>query len=709
MTWLVHWLRRLDPLAWQHGVKLMLAGLITFYVAIWLRLQSPAWGVATCIVLVMAKYVGAIGEKALLRTFGNLAGAALGVLLVGNLAENGLALVAAFFVITAYCSWRYGGNAHPYAFLLCAVTLDRVVVPNLHHPIVGAWATATNRTLEISLGILVSTTVYSVLWPRYARVDFLKEIRAAFGELADALRRAEGRPTERAISDRSVARITKLRKLLAAGSRESAYFRHHFAVYSELVTRIASLYLFAGSVTERPAEDAVVDAETRNLIDQLNILAGARIEAVATDDAAATHRLRGEFRRALNALRARLEARAGAVAPAGAYLTLRHLHSQLRELAELYHFLEGDPTALRRYPAAALRPAPKLPTDAYWARNAIKSTTAGCAAWFLCDWLQPPGATYIPYFVWFFTLLSRQYQGNRGDRGVFQFAFLVTWTGLAYVLVMLFLGPFLVHFGVMILCLGALLFVYGYGTASFTGWSRWSRITFFFTLGWLSLDLQHGVAFEALMTSYWQVVLALWFAAAVDRLWWPILPHWEVCSRLALFFANAARLTASPGDAERRTWVRQLALLANEATAWAAQLDTAEFARDEPERWRRALAAMRLVAYRLRLLLFLGRRNRAVFAAVPSAEDFHAALGRYLGMWREIFAARGVGPRPSLAALESFHGELTRRRPVTLNPAHRIVFDGLVAAAGHLVEAIRRFEAEIAAIPLTDYRLDRSL
>lgn len=705
------WFRRLEPLAWQHGVKLMLAGLITYYVAIWLRLQSPAWGVATCIVLVMAKYVGAIGEKALLRTFGNLAGAALGVLLVGNLAEAGLALVAAFFVITAYCSWRYGGNAHPYAFLLCAVTLNRVVVPNLDHPIVGAWDTATNRTLEISLGILVSTTVYSVLWPRYARVDFLEEIRAAFGELADALRRTEGRPTERAISDRSVARITKLRKLLAAGARESAYFRRHFAVYSELLTRIASLYLFAGSLTERPADDAIVDPETRGLIDELNALAGARIEAVATDDAAATHRLRGEFRRALNALRARLEARpdAGAVTPAGAYLTLRHLHSQLRELAELYHFLEGNPDALRRYPAAALRPAPRLPTNAYWIRNALKATTAGCAAWFLCNWLQPPGATYIPYFVWFFTLLSRQYQGNQGDRGVFQFAFLVTWAGLLYVLAMLLLGPFLVHFPVMVAGLGALLFVYGYLTANFTGWSRWSRIAFFFTLGWLSLDLPHGVTFGALMESYWQVVLALWFAAAVDRLWWPILPHWEVCSRLAQFFAHAARLAARPGDANRRAWIRQLALLANEAAAWAAQLDTAEFARDEAERWRRALAAMRLVAYRLRLLMFLGRRNRAVLATVPSAEEFHAALGRYLETRREIFLARGTGERPSLAALESSHDALARQRPATLNPAHRIVFDGLVAASNHLVEAIRRFEAEIATIPLADYRLDRSL
>lgn len=706
-------LKWIEPLRAQYATKLTLAGLITYYLANWLRLEEPGWGVATCIVLVMAKHVGAIGEKAILRTLGNLAGGLLGVLLIGNFAENGFILVGGFFIITAYCSWRYGGTAQPYAFLLAAITLNRVVVPNFDTPM-DAWETALNRVLEITLGIVVSTVIYSVAWPRYARVEFLGEVRASFKDLAESLR---GHPDDSAyghVLKQGSSRIGKLRKLLDSGARESAYFRIHFAVYSELTNKINALYIFAGSVMTESQTSAAHQA-LAGYVHQLNQLAGDRMEAIEVGDLERSKQLRLEFRQTLNEFRHALQGRL--ITPseelthfAGLYLTLKHLHSQLRQTGELFRFLETDPGSTRRYPFVKTSQTSGLPTDPFWIRNAIKSTTAGCLAWFLCNWLQPPGATFIPYLVWYFTLMSRQFQENKGDRGVFQFAFWVTVFGLIYLGLALLTTPLLASYGVMNVVLGTMLFLFGYFTATYAGWSRVSRMGFFFILSWLGLDAQSPVGFQSILTSYLQVVLGLWFAAFVDRLWWPILPQWEVCSRLEKFFRHGANYIRNPASSERHRWLQQMGLLSNEAAGWTRQLEAPEFPVGEAERWEHVLFAIRLATYRLRLLMFLGRRNRAVLTeAERPAALFHLELRRYYEAWHHVFQHRGRDAKPSLAPLLRAHATLTELKPNISSPTQALLSTGLIAITNNLIVALKRYDEEIDLIPLTEYRSDRRL
>lgn len=702
-----------EPLRVQFAIKLTLAGLITYYLANWMRLEEPGWGVATCVVLVMAKHVGAIGEKAILRTLGNFIGGAVGVLLIGNFADNGLALMGGFFIITAFCSWRYGGTGHPYAFLLAAVTLNRIVVPNFNTPD-AAWETATNRVLEITLGILVSTIVYSVLWPRYARVEFLDETRDSLRDLAASLRGHANETAYAKVILQSNNRLTKLRKLLDSGARESAYFRHHFEVYAELTNKINSLYVFAGTVI-RDGETSTPDDPAERLIHRLNQLAGERMEAIRTSDLAASRQRRTEFRRLLNELRTELQNRLIPPSDAtnhysGIYLTLKHLHSQLRQVGELHDFLQNNPNRTLRFPFIPRGKVPGYPTDPFWIRNAIKSTTAGCVAWFLCNWINPPGATFIPYLVWYFTLMSRQFQENNGDRGIFQFAFLNTLIGLVYVAFAFLVTPMLASYSVMNLTLGAILLLYGYLTANFAGWSRFSRMGFFVILSWLGLNAQSPVGAQAILDSYLQVILGLWFAALVDRVWWPILPQWEVCSRLANYFGNGARYLRDPISPHRLRWLQQMALLVNEAAGWAHQLKSPEFSMGESDRWLNVLTALRVSTYRLRLLVFLAKRNRALLreTQVPVTE-FHRELLNYYEKWQAVFRERGRREKPHLAALEASYRTLAALTGETATPAQRLLFNGLVATANNLLIALRRFESEIAPIPLPDYHLDRSL
>ena len=61
----------------RQGLKMAIAGMLGFYVALWQGLRNPSWCIFSVVVLTMAQYVGAIAEKSLLRVIGTVVGALL--------------------------------------------------------------------------------------------------------------------------------------------------------------------------------------------------------------------------------------------------------------------------------------------------------------------------------------------------------------------------------------------------------------------------------------------------------------------------------------------------------------------------------------------------------------------------------------------------------------------------------------------------------
>jgi uncharacterized membrane protein YccC len=56
----------------RYGIKLSLASLLSFYVALDLRLEHPNWAVLTTLVMMNSNFVGSTALKALLRCVGRL-------------------------------------------------------------------------------------------------------------------------------------------------------------------------------------------------------------------------------------------------------------------------------------------------------------------------------------------------------------------------------------------------------------------------------------------------------------------------------------------------------------------------------------------------------------------------------------------------------------------------------------------------------------
>jgi uncharacterized membrane protein YccC len=61
----------------RYGIKLSLASLLSFYVALDLRLEHPNWAVLTTLVMMNSNFVGSTALKALLRCVGTIAGHSL--------------------------------------------------------------------------------------------------------------------------------------------------------------------------------------------------------------------------------------------------------------------------------------------------------------------------------------------------------------------------------------------------------------------------------------------------------------------------------------------------------------------------------------------------------------------------------------------------------------------------------------------------------
>src|SRR6516162_6146501 len=83
----------------RYGIKLSLASLLSLYVALLIRLEHPNWAVLTTLVMMNSHYVGSTVVKAMLRCVGTVAGAFIGIWLVGDYASTPVLFLLFFFII----------------------------------------------------------------------------------------------------------------------------------------------------------------------------------------------------------------------------------------------------------------------------------------------------------------------------------------------------------------------------------------------------------------------------------------------------------------------------------------------------------------------------------------------------------------------------------------------------------------------------------
>jgi len=183
----------------RYGIKMGLAGLLALFCAQVLRLPHDNWAILTVVVLMSARFVGSIAVKAMMRVIGTIGGALVGVWLVGNYTSTPAIFLPVLFLVMAFTSYKFGqlgARQVPYAYYLLGFTALTIATDGVTDP-AQAWQIGIDRTEEILVGIMSSLMVMSILWPRYAREEFIEAGRAALKTLTNSYRRTGKPPSAR--------------------------------------------------------------------------------------------------------------------------------------------------------------------------------------------------------------------------------------------------------------------------------------------------------------------------------------------------------------------------------------------------------------------------------------------------------------------------------------------------------------------------------
>jgi uncharacterized membrane protein YccC len=609
------WRRIYEDVAVRQGIKMGLAGMLAFACALWLRLPNPTWCLFTVVVLMVAQYMGAIVEKAMLRAIGTFLGAILGIALVGNFATEPAVMICTVFVVTAFGTMMFGGNLYPYAFFLTALTMLVVVGNTMENP-ARAWEIGLNRFLEITLGIIASTAVTGVLWPRYARLEFRRQFRDALREAGRVAVERSRRllacedtpdtdPEMAATETRFAARMNKLRLLIRFGQRESQYFRARVPIRRRAIGEMGALFEAAVSLGQRlPRQSryrALIADELREFHAQLEREFEALVTLPAISEPENTP---------LQAAADRCDARLLEVRDQGAtrdiptqeamdfsahFTALRDIAARLKAIRACMHALHFSPEPVT--PRAAEKAPDPFRVTTFWLRNGIKSGITATLALIYVNWLNPPGGLVMPFAAWLLTAMSKTYPGGEGDRRAFTYVIHLALAGIPYAVLLLALSPLLANYAWMNLFIFAGLFALGYTFTRQGGISLYGQCGMLFFVGAVGLNPQEPVHFPQILNCYFGVVLALLLSAVVQRMLWPVLPQHEIRALFAELFAICRELLEKPSPQRLDELQERIALIPTELSAWIRATTTPEYPEGETQRLCGLLASAERLSY----------------------------------------------------------------------------------------------------------------
>jgi len=92
----------------RSGIKFGLAALLALYIAEVLRLEHPNWSILTVLGMMSVPYVGSITILALIQFAGTIAGALVGIWLVGDYASTPAVFLTLFFFVLAFSAYKFG-------------------------------------------------------------------------------------------------------------------------------------------------------------------------------------------------------------------------------------------------------------------------------------------------------------------------------------------------------------------------------------------------------------------------------------------------------------------------------------------------------------------------------------------------------------------------------------------------------------------------
>jgi uncharacterized membrane protein YccC len=406
------------------GIKLALAGLLAVYLSQLIRLGHASWALFTVLVLAPAQYVGAIAQRSVARVAGTIIGGFVGVWLVGNYQQDRLFFLLFTFGYLWLCMYMYGGTFFPYSFFLCANTLVTVSASGIFDP-TNAWNVGIARTLEILTGVVSIIIVSHLLWPRFARHEFLGLARSMLGNVGKLidLRRTNSVSGPELWNEVQVTAVAarsqslRLRALLQNGGNESLYFRRRLPSYTAAVVSLT--HLFQASLDlfrqQQGSPDYLGDVAPElstvyEIVDrELQIITGAFGSKRTFNDTrlkSVLQVLDARIGELLSTGKARTYSLEDVLDLANHNAALLAICDEILRLRQIVPDLPlpGDPPQLDQtnrfhWPRISLS---RL-------RDGVKPAIAGTVALLICQWFNPPGAAGVPLAALALTFLNKNF------------------------------------------------------------------------------------------------------------------------------------------------------------------------------------------------------------------------------------------------------------------------------------------------------------
>jgi p-hydroxybenzoic acid efflux pump subunit AaeB len=542
----------------RYGIKLSLASLLCFYVALDLRLEHPNWAILTAMVMMNSQYVGSTALKAILRCVGTIAGAFLGVWLVGTYTSAPVLFLLFIFIILGIAVYKFGqypSSQVPYAYYLVGLTTLSIATYGIQDPS-DVWKIGLNRALEILVGSISSLAVTSIIWPRYAREEFFqlgsKALETAAEivslEAASYIQFRDRSDEIEQLWTRFEQQASTLRNLLQAGAQESTRFYGRLGNYNAFVVSLTNLFQAALHLETKRQEESHYIARIQNELAAVSAAvakefqiqmrpysAGAQLPETTLDEAFHT------LLKKLNVLRAAglfdelsIESTIDFFSHIGALRTIQY------ELLEMRQIKQGLPRL--RAPQPERKPAwHLLPTiDWLWMKIAFKAALAAALSLLFIRWIHPPGPAALPLAALLFSVLQRTFMraGGTGDLRAFQRLFLATLVLSVYAALLILITPYLADYLVMNLFLFTGLFIFGFLTARAPGFSFWGIVTVLSTSVTVGLNPQVPVPSGTIIDSVLGLITGMAVATVIGRVIWPLLPQRLLRDNLVEFFGH---------------------------------------------------------------------------------------------------------------------------------------------------------------------------
>jgi uncharacterized membrane protein YccC len=585
----------------QSGFKMGLAGLLALFGTQVLRLPHDNWATLTVLVLMGARYVGSITVKAIMRVIGTIAGGVLGVWLVGNYTSTPAIFLPVLFLVIAFASYKFGQfgvRQVPYAYFLLGLTTLTIATNGVTDP-AHAWQIGLDRTEEILVGIMSSLLVTTLVWPRYAREEFLEAGCAALKTISQLtlkyaqtyIDRVDPSADTEKLQDTFGQQLSALRNLQQAGARESTIFSARLSHYNAFLVSLTNLY-HAGLDLSRYRKvewfldhmRPEIESLSAALSEDFNSLTaprspGEHLRSSRLNEAFAVFEKRvDEIRDHGVLIAAPLET---AIAFAGHFAALRAVCDELNnirsELEGLPRFGQAPPEAKPHWDL--------LPTiDWFWVKVGVKGGLAAVISIVFLKWINPPGPTVIPLMAWVNTIAARPFlrAGGTGDLRAFQMAFRASLVVVACTVLLILIMPFLSGYAVMNVALFLILFTLGFFSARISGINFWIQLSFIGISAFVGLNPQQPVPSQTIIDTFLGLIFGMLIATVLGRLLWPVLPQRVLRDNLRAVLAQIkALLSGDPHQEKVRT---QLAVLPVEALQAADQIGIAGFSEEEKAR-----------------------------------------------------------------------------------------------------------------------------